>query len=231
VGAVLAENSSRIKLAAAHRRLREYALQVEDRATLQERNRIAREIHDSIGHYLTAQSIQLENTALFMIKDPTKANNHLVKARHLGKEALNNIRTSVATLRNSTEPTISIAELIVDFKSHTELKICDRLSLLAPLSKEINISLFRIIQEALTNITKHSQAKEVTINLESTEQQVLLSIQDNGIGFDPNHNTTGFGLQSMAERTSALQGKLVIHSQRDRGTQIKIQIPLSPNND
>ena len=231
VGAVLAENSSRTKLSAAHRRLREYALQVEDRATLQERNRLAREIHDSVGHYLTAQSIQLENTALFMAKDPTKANSHLVKARELGKEALSNIRTSVATLRNSAEPTISIAQLIADFKSHTNLQICDRLNLPSPLPTEINITLFRIIQEALTNITKHSQATKVVINLESAERQILLSIQDNGIGFDPNYNTTGFGLQSMAERTSALQGKFVIHSQGDRGTQIKVQIPLSPHHD
>jgi len=231
VGAVLAENSSRTKLAAAHRRLREYALQVEDRATLQERNRIAREIHDSVGHYLTAQSIQLENTVLFMAKDTAKANAHLAKARQLGKEALSNIRTSVAALRNSAEPTISIAQLIADYKSHTSLQICDRLNLPSPLSTEINISLLRIIQEALTNITKHSQATEAVINLETKEHQVLLSIEDNGIGFDPNHNTTGFGLQSMAERTSALEGKFIIRSQRDRGTQIKVQIPLFPHHD
>ncbi|MEL6929806.1 MAG: sensor histidine kinase, partial [Cyanobacteria bacterium J06600_6] len=211
-----------------HRRLREYALQIEDRATLQERNRISREIHDSVGHYLTAQSIQLENTALFMTSNPAKADSHLVKARHLGKEALSNIRASVATLRNTPTPQISIAQLITDFKSHTDLEICDRLNLDSPLSKEINITLFRIIQEALTNITKHSQATRVVIDLNSAPRQIYLSIEDDGIGFDLAHNTTGFGLQSMSERVSTLQGKFVIDSQRDRGTQIKIEIPLSP---
>ncbi|MGD1919296.1 MAG: sensor histidine kinase [Pleurocapsa sp.] len=101
-GAVLAEYKSRTKLIRANRRLRKYALQIENQATLQERNRIAREIHDSVGHYLTAQSIQLENTAVFLAEDSLKAANHLAKARQLGKDALANIRASVATLRQNS---------------------------------------------------------------------------------------------------------------------------------
>ena len=84
VGAVIAESRSKTKLIEAHRRLREYAGQIENQATLEERNRITREIYDSVGHYLTAQSIQLENTALFISKDTNKAANHLEKARKLG---------------------------------------------------------------------------------------------------------------------------------------------------
>ena len=229
VSAVLAEKSSKTKLVAAHQRLREYALQIEDRATLQERNRLAREIHDSVGHYLTAQSIQLENTALFLTDNPTKAHTHLDKARYLGKEALNNIRTSVATLRNNSQPEISIAQLISDFKSRTDLQVSDRLNLPVSLPNEINMTLFRIIQEALTNVTKHSRATKIAIDLSSNQNRILLSIRDNGIGFDPEQNTTGFGLQSMAERTSALKGKFTIQSQSDRGTEIKIAIPFSPS--
>ena len=155
VGAVLAEHESRAKLIQAHRRLREYALQVEDRATLQERNRLAREIHDSVGHYLTAQSIQLENTALFLAKDGTKAASHLAKARQLGKEALANIRFSVATLRKNPmperSPTASFEQLISEFKSNTNLEVIYTIDLASPLSNEVNLSLFRIVQEALTN--------------------------------------------------------------------------------
>ena len=230
VSAVLAEHQSKIKLAAAHRRLREYARQIEDRATLEERNRLAREIHDSVGHYLTAQSIQLENTAVFMVEDVTKAANHLEKARKLGKEALTNIRDSVRTLADNSSTRISIAQLIAEFKSNSNISICDRLSLRS-IPNDINNALFRIIQEALTNITKHSQAKEVVIILESTGERALLSISDDGVGFDPNNNTTGFGLQSMAERTAALQGQFTIESKSDRGTQIKVQIPLTSSKD
>ncbi|MEO1670156.1 MAG: sensor histidine kinase [Cyanobacteria bacterium J06631_2] len=227
VGAVLAENKSKSKLIEAHRRLRNYAAKIEDQATLEERNRIAREIHDSVGHYLTAQSIQLENTSLFMAADPAKANDHLAKARDLGKEALSNIRNSVATLRNSPCPDTPIKQLVADFKSHSDLEICDRIDLPHPLTQEIKISLLRIVQEALTNITKHSSATKVDLDLNTTPHQVFLTIQDNGIGFDPSVNTTGFGLQSMSERTAALNGTLEITSDCDQGTQIKIKIPLS----
>ena len=98
------------------------------------------------------------------------------------------------------------------------VSICDRLSLQSTLPNDINNALFRIIQKALTNITKHSQAKEVVIILESTGERALLSISDDGVGFDPSNNTTGFGLQSMAERTAALQGQFTIESKSDRGT-------------
>ncbi|MEL6578190.1 MAG: ATP-binding protein, partial [Cyanobacteria bacterium J06621_12] len=81
--------------------------------------------------------------------------------------------------------------------------------------------------EALTNITKHSRATKVNLDLSTVEGQVHLNIQDNGIGFDPSINTTGFGLQSMTERIAALRGTFKIFSDRSQGTRIKIEIPLS----
>ncbi|MEM7594523.1 MAG: sensor histidine kinase [Cyanobacteria bacterium P01_A01_bin.83] len=230
VGAVIAEHRSKAKLTQAHRRLQQYALKIENQATLQERNRIAREIHDSVGHYLTAQSIQLENTALFLERDLTKAAGHLVKARQLGKDALANIRASVATLRTNPlkEQSLGllIKQLIADFKSNTNIKIVDKIELNSDLSDEVSISLFRIIQEVLTNITKHSQATEVTFNLKQDKQKIILSIHDNGCGFDPSHNTTGFGLQGIQERAAALQGKVKINSESNQGCQINLEIPL-----
>ncbi|MBE9044426.1 sensor histidine kinase [Pleurocapsales cyanobacterium LEGE 10410] len=230
VSAVLAEHESRAKLVKAHRRLRDYALQAEDRATLQERNRIAREIHDSVGHYLTAQSIQLENTALFLA-DRDKAAHHLAKARELGKEALSNIRSSVATLRKNSAPTQSLEsmleQLIAEFKSNTDMAIACKIELLSPMTNKVKTAIYRIVQEALTNIIKHSQASKVTLHLQETMGKILLSIDDNGCGFNPNDNTTGFGIQGMQERTIALRGKLAISSQQGMGCQIKVEIPQS----
>ena len=231
VGAILAEHESRTKLIEANRRLREYALKIENQATLQERNRIAREIHDSVGHYLTAQSIQLENTAVFLEQDPIKAANHLEKARQLGKDALKNIRTSVATLRQNSITRRSleeaIAELIVEFQSGVNIAIASKISLTSSLSTEVNTALYRIIQEALTNVAKHSQASRVELYLKQTPAKIILSIEDNGCGFNPNNNTSGFGLQGMNERTTALNGKFMLQSNPDRGCQIGIEIPLS----
>lgn len=231
VGAVLAEHESRTKLIKAHRRLGQYALQIEAQATLQERNRIAREIHDSVGHYLTAQSIQLENTALFLVEDPAKASGHLAKARQLGKEALANIRSSVATLRKKSLQERSLLEmleqLIAEFKSNTDMAIAWEINLVSALAPEVSTALYRIVQEAMTNITRHSQATQVNLNLEEAAGKVLLSIKDNGCGFNPNDNTTGFGLQGMQERTAALQGSLKITSEFGKGCQILVEIPLS----
>ena len=214
VGAVLAEHESKAKLVAANRRLRTYALQIENQATLQERNRIAREIHDSVGHYLTAQSIQLENTAVFLTKEPNKAANHLTKARQLGKEALANIRASVATLRTNPLQERSLYEilnqLISDFKLHTNIAIVSKINLISPLSAEVDTTIYRIVQEALTNITKHAGATMVNLQLQQTKDKIELTIQDNGCGFNPTDNTTGFGLQGMQERTKALDGNLYL---------------------
>ena len=229
VGAVLAENESRAKLVTANRRLRTYALQIGDRATLQERNRIAREIHDSVGHYLTAQSIQLENTAVFLTKEPSKAANHLAKARQLGKEALANIRASVATLRtNPLERSLNeiLEQLIADFKLNTNIAIASKISLTS-LSTEINTTIYRIVQEALTNITKHSGATMVDLQLQQIENKIELTIQDNGCGFNPTDNTTGFGLQGIQERTKALEGNFTLQSEIGKGCQITVEIPLS----
>ena len=234
VGAVLAEHESRTKLIQANRRLREYALKIENQATLEERNRIAREIHDSVGHYLTAQSIQLENTAMFLAGDRLKAANHLEKARQLGRNALTNIRASVAALRQERTDgrslEVKIKELIAEFESNTNIAIVSEVTLISLLPVEVNTTLYRIAQEALTNIAKHSQANKATLHLVQTVEKVTLSIHDNGCGFNKNNNTTGFGLQGMKERTAALNGKFMLNSSLNKGCQIDIEIPISAFN-
>ena len=228
VGAVLAEHESRTKLITANRRLRKYALEVENQATLQERNRIAREIHDSVGHYLTAQSIQLENTALFLTQEPEKASNHLTKARKLGKEALANIRASVTTLRRNPlqeESLLTIAKkLIADFKSNTNIIVFSEIKLATNPSIEVTTALYRIIQEALTNIAKHSKASKVKLSLQESTTKIHLLIEDNGCGFNPIDNTTGFGLQGMQERTAVLNGNFKIISKAGKGSQIRVEV-------
>jgi signal transduction histidine kinase len=232
VGAVLAEHESRAKLITAHRRLRNYALQIENQATLQERNRIAREIHDSVGHYLTAQSIQLENTALFLAQDQDKAASHLQKARQLGKEALANIRSSVASLRKNplqegfTSLETILAKLVAEFKLNTNIAIASEISIASSLSTETITALYRIVQEALTNIAKHSRATQASLLIKETAGTIYFSLKDNGCGFNRADNTTGFGLQGMQERTEALNGKFSVISQPKQGCEIVIEIPV-----
>ncbi|NJM41435.1 MAG: sensor histidine kinase, partial [Anaerolineae bacterium] len=216
-------------LTQANDRLRRYALLIENQATLQERQRIAREMHDSVGHSLTAQSIQLENVDLWMAQDPTKALDHLQKARQLGRAALQDVRQSVASLR--ADPlqgkTLSQAlkELAQTFEQNTGMTVKSEISSTTMLPKEIANALFRLVQESLTNISKHSQATAVQIRFNDSTTHYILEIIDNGRGFDLAQHTVGFGLQSMRERTEALGGHFTLNSQPQQGCQIQATIP------
>lgn len=235
VNALLAERQSREQLLQANTQLRRYALRIEDQATLQERNRIAREIHDALGHTLTAQSIQLENAQLFLPPEAEKAASFLSEARHLGTRALQEVRRSISTLR--ADPlqgqTLegAIAQAVTQFQQTTGIQPDYSFYLSQPLPLEISTALYRILQESLTNIYKHGQATKVNIQLHTKVghmqlQQVQLQIEDNGEGFNPEGNTTGFGLQGMRERTAALGGQFFLTSHPGQGCRITVIVPL-----
>ncbi len=229
VNALLVERQSREKLDIAHQQLRQYALRIENQAKLQERNRIAREIHDALGHLLTAQSIQLENALVFLSSNIDKARTFLLEAQQLGSNALKEVRQSVATLRYNPlqEKSLesAIALLLADFQRCTDIFPDCTLSLPQSLSAEIGTTIYRIVQEALTNISKHSTATQVKINLQVTDDYLYLELYDNGKGFNPNQNTTGFGIQGMRERTLALGGQFHIISKPKAGCQIIARFP------
>lgn len=230
VNALLSERQSREKLLLAYDQLRQYALRIEDQATLQERNRIAREIHDALGHTLTAQSIQLENALLFLPAEAQKSASFLQEARQLGSRALQEVRRSIATLRSNPlqgqSLETAIATAITQLEQTTGIQPQCKITLADPLPTEISTALYRIIQEALTNIYKHSGATAMGLELKTDRHQVQLQIQDNGQGFDPEGNTTGFGLQGMRERTLALGGDFQLFSQPGQGCQLLISMPL-----
>jgi signal transduction histidine kinase len=230
VGALLAEKQSREALRTANQKLRQYALLIEDQATLQERNRIAREIHDSLGHALTAQSIQLENVAMHLTENPDQASGHLQKARQLGKDALQNVRQSVASLRHhplkGKSLEVAIAQLVQEFESNTGIPVTTEWPAQIRWPGEMAIALYRVIQEALTNVARHSDADAVQLTIHQDNDIIQVTLQDNGKGFDPRENTTGFGLQSMQERVLALGGDFSLTSQPDAGCRIQITIPF-----
>ncbi len=242
INALLAERQSREKLEKVyqeleitHQQLHQYALRIEDQATLQERNRIAREIHDGLGHTLTAQTIQINNALIFWQTKSEQALASLKQAKQLGAEALLEVRKSVSVLRsNPLQGKLlesAIDNLLQDFKQNTGIEVSTNIYLQQSLPSEVNTTLYRIIQESLTNIYKHAQATEVSIELSQQLGSIRLMIEDNGKGFDPTQNTTGFGLQGMKERTSALCGQFMLDSQLDQGCRLVISLPIDNFND
>ncbi|BAU11930.1 histidine kinase [Leptolyngbya sp. NIES-3755] len=230
VNALLAERESREKLLVANDQLRSYALRIEDQAALQERNRIAREIHDALGHALTAQSIQLENAVLFLPPNSEKSKSFLEESQRLGAKALQEVRRSIATLRSNPLQGRSledaIATLITDFQTTTGITPNYQRYLSQSIPTEISTAIYRIVQESLTNIAKHSAATLVNIQLQQRYNTLYLKIDDNGQGFDPERNTTGFGLQGMRERTLALGGQFLLTSHSRQGCHVAVSIPL-----
>lgn len=203
---------------------------IEELATLEERNRIARDIHDSLGHLLVGLNVQME-TALLLWKDnPDRAYKFLAKAKQLGSDALQATRESVSGLRcdplqgRSLQEAINI--LTLDFHRITGIQPTCQIHLSRLLSSQISSVVYRIVQEGLTNICKHANPTAVTLQIQSTDTNLFLTLQDDGHGFQLNANRSGFGLQGMQERVTALQGTLEIVSELGGGCCITASLPL-----
>lgn len=226
VNTLLKERKTQQQLKQAHEKLREYALQIEDLAAVQERNRIAREIHDSLGHALTNLNIQLQTVAKLWEHDLNQAHSFLEQAQKLGKLAMQEVRQSVHSLRADTQEEVSlesaIASLMEDFRASTGVNISHQISIETVLPPQFVKTLYRIVQESLTNISKYAEATQVKLHLQATSERVNLSIQDNGKGFNSENQPTGFGLQGMRERVEALSGEFKIKTAPGAGCGITV---------
>jgi signal transduction histidine kinase len=231
---VLSERESRNKLAAANEKLREYALKIENQATLEERNRIGREIHDSLGHSLTALNLQLETGLKLLQTNPQKAYDFLIRAKELGSKSLQDVRQSVSKMRSNPLQQKSLEEgirgLVEEFHRSTGILPTCHIHIDAHLRSEINTAIYRITQESFTNISKYAQATQVEISLTVSKMNLQLIIEDNGQGFDLTQNTSGFGLQSMRDRTLAIGGNLNINTAPGQGCKIIVNVPLTSIN-
>jgi signal transduction histidine kinase len=218
------------ELTEANRKLREYSVQVEELATTQERNRLAREIHDSLGHYFTVINVQIEAARAIIGADPPRGLDALTKAQNLTKEGLNEVRRSIAALRVSATENQSLTEaitkLVEDNRSAgivTEFEVKGQPHTLQP---AIEQTLYRAAQEGLTNIRKHAFASRVDLCLAYGPEQVKLKISDNGTGPTPQSEGKGFGLLGISERVNLLNGHLRAESAAGQGFTLEVEIPF-----
>ena len=221
-------------LETSHKKLKIYAAQVEELATVEERNRIAREIHDSVGHSLAVVNVQLEKALVFHDRDSDVAHRAITDAKGAAQEALNDVRNSVRTLRQTSQ-SFSLIEALSNLSSrfsNDDLKIeFHERSSQENFQTSSLVALYRIAQEALTNAYKHAKATHVDIDLDLNNSFALLRIHDNGIGFNPNEiklseNSPGqFGLHGIMERLELLDGDLKVESVPGKGTTLIAKIP------
>jgi signal transduction histidine kinase len=216
------------ELATANQRLREYAMQVEELAIAKERNRLAREIHDGLGHYLTTVHMQIRAAQAVMEKDPHRSMEIMHTAQNVTQEALADIRRSVGALRLTAGETLPLTDemrkMLLGYEMaglKADLKIIGKPRHLNPKS---HLTLYRALQEGLSNINKHASASQVSVKLDYSDKKwVRLTIEDDGRGtsqFDG-----GFGLMGLRERAILLEGEFKVTSSPGNGFKLEIGVP------
>lgn len=212
----------------AHEQLRVYAKEVEELTAVRERNQIARDIHDTVGHHITALIVQLELAQELYKKGLPQAPT-LQTCTELARTTLQEIRMSVRALKEEDAKEVSflpvIQTIIHDFSKATGVTVTfemegDPTIILS----SMNLSISKIIQESLTNSVRHGKATVCAVTISCTENTVEVKMDDNGIG--TSQLKQGFGLMNMKERVEEHGGKIVFTSEENEGFHIFIQFPL-----
>ena len=219
------EQQTRRALAAAHQQLRDYALQAERLATVQERNRVARDIHDGLGHALTVVQMQVK-AARAVLPPESAADPVLAKAQDQAEAALAEVRRSVRALRGPRldpplpEALQALAEESSAAGVPTRLAVSGTAR---PLPDETREALFRAAQEGLTNARKHAQAGRIDLALHYADAAVSLEVRDDGAPA-PTPASGGFGLVGLRERAEHVGGRLSAGA-ADHGWVLRIEVP------
>ncbi|MFN3974760.1 MAG: GAF domain-containing sensor histidine kinase [Dehalococcoidia bacterium] len=204
-------------------------------AVLEDRERIARDLHDSTIQSIYAVGLSLENTVDILEESPQEARERLNYAVDKLNDIIRDIRNFIFNLRPQIYRGKSLAqgleELVAELQLNTlmdvELRVQDGLDRL--LTQEQTASLLQIAREGLTNIIKHARARSVTVEAQVTDGVLALHIQDDGIGFDPNtpRSTERQGLRNMRARAASLGGDLQIDSHLGQGTRLTLRVPIA----
>ena len=224
--ATLAENEG------LHRQL---LTQAREAGILDERQRMAREIHDTLAQGLTGIVTQLQ-AAEQAAHDPASWRRHFAAATRLARESLSEARRSVDALRPESLETARLSDALADLAQRwsalhgTPVQVSTT-GTTRPMRPEAEVALLRAAQEALANVAKHAEASRVGLTLSYLDNEVALDIRDDGKGFRPDandhHTTGGFGLVAMRQRMESLSGTLQIESEPGFGTAVSARVPAS----
>ncbi len=216
------------ELTHANQQLREYSAQVEDLAIIKERNRLAREIHDGLGHYLTSIHMQIQAANALLQTDRDKSQEHLMKAQTMTQEALADVRRSVGSLRIQSHENVPLTDLIPRLFENARAfgiePVLEIEGVPREVSSTVHWTLYRATQEAISNACKHSGAKAIRIVLDyNLPDQVILRVRDDGVGaFDLKE---GFGLIGLKERVNIVGGEIEFDVDTMNGFGFEIKVP------
>lgn len=225
------------ELQEAHARLQAYAAQAEALAVSEERNRMAREMHDTLGHRLTVAAVQLQAIERLVQADPQRAAEMAGTVREEVRMALAELRQTVAALRAPLEADFpldpALRHLAADFQAATGIAVTltlpDPLPAIPPTHR---LALYRGAQEGLTNIQKHAGAHHAWVALDAASDRLVLRVTDDGSGPVAGAAATAeggsFGLRGLQERAGYLGGTVNLASGQDGGSELTVILPLPP---
>lgn len=221
------------ELADANEQLRAYAARVEELAMTRERNRVAREIHDGLGHLLTTVAVQLEAALALQARDPARATDAVAKAQGLAQEALVEVRRSVGTLRaeGTGQPLPERLRELVAMGAGVPVKL-EILGEVRAIGPEVAHGLFRAVQEGLTNVRRHAGAQRATVTLDfRAAGRVRVAVLDDGGGAaagaasGAGSEGGGYGLRGLRERVELLGGWCEAGPRAEGGFALRVEVP------
>ena len=222
------------EIRAAHRQLQRYAAQAEELAVAQERDRLARNLHDSVTQTLFTMTLTTEAARLLFGRDPAQAASQLDKLQELARSALAEMRSLISALQPAS---VTEQGLIPALRHHIEvLKGQHGLNVALDIHGEPHLPrehaerLFHVIQEALNNVIKHAHTDRASVTMRFKDNDTFLQIEDEGTGFvldDAEARAGHIGLSTMRERVEMMGGKLTIDSRPGEGTRVTVEVPTT----
>jgi signal transduction histidine kinase len=219
------------RLMDANVKLREYAMMREELATSRERNRIARELHDTLAHTLSVATVQLEAVSIIWQQQPQKAHDMVTKSAAMMRDGLAETRRALQALRSGPLDNNNLVNAITALAESLMTRY--PLTIEVRASSPINIpntavehGLYRILQEAMFNAVSHAQASHLLVRFDVSDHHLIISVTDNGVGFTPQTvNAHGhFGLRGMQERAEHIHAELHITSTVGAGTSVIVRL-------
>lgn len=212
--------------------------QAQDLATTQERLRISREMHDGVAQVLAYCNTKLQAIREFLTAErQQEAVDHLEQLAGTAREVYADVREGILGLRTSLGPDCTFRDAIANYIErwgeqsgiHSELSVDEDLNL----EPWVELQLLRIIQEALSNVRKHSKAEHSRVRLSCADERLVVSVEDDGVGFNPTSQRRSpsprFGLSTMRERAEAIGGRLDIDSAPGEGTRVRVEVSKAPS--
>jgi len=229
-GTIADQRSDLRSLRSAYTALDRMRVNEAERATLEERSRLAREIHDGLAQHLWFAKLKFERLSSSLTEEDKPLASEVAQALDA---AIVEAREALVTMRSSLEEDVPFADMLArtvdDFESRSGLRVEYSMATRMPasLAPRVQVELLRIVSEALTNVRKHADATTVRVKAELSEGDVLVTITDNGRGFVQEEAfDQGLGLQGMHERARLIGGSLLVRSEISGGTTIEVRAPI-----